>query len=53
MSSTDCEPYEAGGLRVKVEGISSSESLSSLLSQSMKEEGGGVEEAKLGQVSSK
>ena len=30
MSSTVCEPYEGGGLRVKVEGISSSESLSSL-----------------------
>ena len=42
MSSTICEPYEGGGLWVKVEGISSSESLSSLWSLSTKEEEGGV-----------
>ena len=53
MSSTIFGPYEGGVLQVKVVGMSSSESLSSLLSLSTKEEEGGVEEAKLGQVSSK
>lgn len=52
ISSTICEPYEGGVPRVKVEGISSSKSLSSLSSLSMKEEGG-VEGAKLGKVPSK
>ena len=53
MSSTIFGPYEGGVLQVKVEGMSSFKPLSSLSSLSMKEEEGEVEEAKLGQFSSK